>query len=105
MPITENGQRKRLSKHEVAIKQLINRVISGNPSAQRMYFRLRQQAHERAALMVGLQTSDAGKNDKVKDLTNEELEWIAAGGLKKTKKNGKDGAGIIGGRARYIETV
>jgi Family of unknown function (DUF5681) len=89
MPITENGQRKRLSKHEVAIKQLINQVISGNPSAQRMYFRLRQQAHERAALMVGLQTSDAGKNDKVKDLTDEELEWIAAGGLKKTKKSGK----------------
>jgi predicted nuclease with RNAse H fold len=54
MPITENGQRKRLSKHEVAIKQLINQVISGSPSAQRMYFRLRQQAHERAALVRGL---------------------------------------------------
>jgi hypothetical protein len=89
MPITENGQRKRLSKDEVAIKQLINQVISGNPSAQRLYFRLREKAHERAALVVGLQTSNAGKNDKVKDLTREELMWIAATGLKKTKKSGK----------------
>src|ERR1700755_1453677 len=34
MPITENGQRKRLSKDEVAIKQLINQAIRGNTSAQ-----------------------------------------------------------------------
>jgi len=85
MPITENGQRKRLSKDEVAIKQLINQVISGKPSAQRMYFRLRQQAHER----VGLQTSNAGKNDKVEDLTDEELMRIITDGLKKTKKSAK----------------
>jgi hypothetical protein len=89
MPITENGQRKRLSKDEIAIKQLINQVMSGNPSAQRMYFPLRQQAHERAALVVGLQTNNGGKNDKVKDLTDEELMRIITDGLKKTKKNAK----------------
>jgi hypothetical protein len=88
MPITENGQRKRLSKDEISIKQLINQVMNGNPSAQRMYFRLRQQAHENAALVGGLQTNNAGKKDKVRDLTDEELMRIITDGLKKTKKSG-----------------
>jgi uncharacterized protein DUF5681 len=86
MPITEKGQRKRLSKHKVAIKQLINQVISGNPSAQRMYFRLLQQAHERAALIVGLQTSNAGENDKVTYLTDEELMRIILDPRRRQKK-------------------
>jgi hypothetical protein len=86
MPLTENGQRKRLSKDEIIIKQFINQVMNGNPSAQRMYFPLRQQAHERAALVVGLQTNNAGKNDKANDFTDEELMRIAAGGMEKTKE-------------------
>jgi Family of unknown function (DUF5681) len=86
MPLTENGQRKRLSKDEITIKQFINQVMNGNPSAQRMYFPLRQQAHERAALVVGLQTNNAGKNDKANDFTDEELMRIAAGGMEKTKE-------------------
>jgi hypothetical protein len=76
MSITENGQRKRLSKDEVAIKQLLSQVIRGNPSAQRMYFPLLQQAHERAALVPG-------KNKKIRDHTDEELMMIIAAGSKK----------------------
>jgi hypothetical protein len=83
MPISENGQRKRLSKDEVAIKQLINQAMSGNPSAQRMYFRLLELAHANGALARGLQTNNAGKKDKVTDFTDEELMRIIAADLKK----------------------
>jgi hypothetical protein len=80
MSITENGQRKRLSKHDVAIKQLLSQAISGNPSAQRMYFHLLQQALENGA------TDNAGKKDKVRDFTDEELKMIIAADLKKKNK-------------------
>jgi Family of unknown function (DUF5681) len=89
MPITENGQRKRLSKDEVAIKQLINQAMSGSPSAQRMYFRLREQAHENGVLVRGLQANNAGKKDKVTDFTDEELMMIIAVNLKKKNKKRK----------------
>jgi hypothetical protein len=89
MPITENGQRKRLSKDEVAIKQLINQAMSGNPSAQRMYFSLRQQAHENGALVRGLQPNSAGEKDNVRDFTTEELKMIIAADLKKKNKKRK----------------
>jgi Family of unknown function (DUF5681) len=89
MPITENGQRKRLSKDEIGIKQLINQMMSGNASAQRMYFHLRQQAHENGALMRELQTNNTGKQDKVRDFTDEELNMIIAADLKKRNKKRK----------------
>jgi hypothetical protein len=54
-----------------------------------MYFRLRQQAHERAALVRGLQTNNAGKKDKVRDFTDEELMMIIAADLKKRNEKQK----------------
>ena len=76
MPITENGKRKRLSKDEVAIKQLLSQVIRRKSSAQRMYFPLLQQALERTVLVPG-------KNKKAGDYTEEELIRIIDAGQKK----------------------
>jgi hypothetical protein len=90
MTITENGQRKRISKHEVVIKKLVNQAMSGSTQSQRMYLDHRQRAHERGGLVAGLQSNNSGKYDKVRNLTDEELEWIACAGLEKTEqKSGK----------------
>jgi hypothetical protein len=37
MFITENGRRKRISKHKVAVKQLMKLAMSGNIPAARIY--------------------------------------------------------------------
>ena len=53
MTINENGRRKRISKHEVVIKQLIKLAMTGSTQALRIYFGVHQQAHERVALIAG----------------------------------------------------
>ena len=84
------GRRKRISKHEVVIKQLMKLAMTGSTQALRIYFGLHQQAHDRKALAGGVQPNYSGKYDDVRNLTNEELMWIAAGGLEKTgQKSGK----------------
>ena len=90
MTINENGRQKRISKHGVAIKQLMKLAMTGSTQALRIYFGLHQQAHDRKALAGGVQPNYSGKYDDVRNLTNEELMWIAAGGLEKTgQKSGK----------------
>ena len=90
MLINENGRQKRISKHGVAIKQLMKLAMTGSTQALRIYFGLHQQAHDRKALAGGVQPNYSGKYDDVRNLTNEELMWIAAGGLEKTgQKSGK----------------
>ena len=88
-PITENGQRKRLSKHEVVIKQLLKQAITGNIQAARIYLALLQLAHERVALVAGSKPDNSGKYDDVKNLTSEELMKIITDGLKNEKKGAK----------------
>ena len=39
VPITENGRQKRLSKGQVAIKQLVNRAAAGDPKALETIFK------------------------------------------------------------------
>jgi hypothetical protein len=85
MTINENGQRKRISKHEVVTKQLLKQAMTGNTQALRIYFGLHQQALERIALVAGLQPNNSGKYDDVNNLTDEELTRIAAVGLKETE--------------------
>jgi hypothetical protein len=83
--ITENGRRKRITRHEVAIKQLMKEVMTGRTQSQRIYFPLHQQALERAALEAGSQPNNSGKY-KAEDLTDDQLaEIILTGGLKKKK--------------------
>ena len=86
MTINENGQRKRISKHKVAIKQLIKLAMTGSTQALRMYLDHRQRAHERGGLVAGSQPNNSRKYDKLKNLTDEELMWIAAAGLEKTEQ-------------------
>jgi Family of unknown function (DUF5681) len=84
MTINENGRRKRISKHGVAVKQLVKQAITGSTQALKNYFALLQQAHERVALVAGPQHNNSGKYDAV-HLTDEELMRIAAAGLEKAE--------------------
>src|SRR6201999_60466 len=76
MTINENGRPKRVSKHKVAVKQLIKLAMTGSTQALRIYF-------ERINLAAASQTNKPGKSDSVKDLTGEELMQIAIAGSKK----------------------
>ena len=90
MTITENGQRKRISKHNVAVKQLMKQAMTGSPQARKDYFALRQQALEKAALVAGPRPNNSRKSDDVRDYTREELRRIIAAGEKKqNKESGK----------------
>jgi hypothetical protein len=85
MTINENGRRRRSSKHEVVIKQLMKQAMTGSTQASRIYFGLHQRAHERGDLVAGPQPNNSGKYDDLNNLTDEELMRIAAAGLKKMK--------------------
>ncbi len=76
--LNENGSRRRISKHEAAIKQLINKAISGNIPALRTYLDRYQTAFERIALLEASQSSDTKKYDDVRKISNEELERMVA---------------------------
>jgi hypothetical protein len=86
MTINENGQRKRISKHRVAIKQLIKLAMTGSPQALRMYLDHHRRALERFALVAGSQANNSGQSNDFKNLTDEELMIIAAGLEKETTK-------------------
>ena len=73
MTINENGQRKRISKHEVVIKQLMNKAMSGNMSAARTYLDRHQVASEKVALLEAAQARDLERYNDLKTLTDEEL--------------------------------
>jgi len=81
MTITENGQRKRITKHEIVIKQLMKQAMSGSIPALRVYFAHHQEAHERIALAGGHQPSDPGRYNDARKVTDEELMRILAADL------------------------
>jgi hypothetical protein len=82
IPINENGRRSRISKQEALIKQLLNKAMTGNIPASRIYFGLYLQALERVALVASPQPNKSGKYDP-KSLTDEELERIIIAGREK----------------------
>jgi ADP-ribosylglycohydrolase len=88
--INENGRRRRITKHAVVVKQLLNQAAKGNIPAARTYLDHRQRASEKAALMKAAQSSNTEKDD-VKELTREELMRIAAAGLKREEEETKKG--------------
>ena len=53
--LNENGSRRRISKHEAAILQLLNKAISGNIPTLRAYLDRYQMAFERVALLEAAQ--------------------------------------------------
>jgi len=85
MTINENGQRKRISKHEVVVKQLMKQAMTGSAQAQRIYFGVHQQAIERVALVAGLQPNNSGKSDDANDLSDEELTRIVVASREETE--------------------
>jgi hypothetical protein len=86
IPINENEQRKRISKLEGIAKQLHNKALTGNISALRIYLTHYPQAREIVALAVAQQSKDLERYNDVRELTDEELRRIAAGGLEKTEE-------------------
>lgn len=78
--VNENGRKKRVSKHDVVVRQVVHNAMKGIPSGQRMYRDALQQALERAALMkdreVDLETVDAALDQIWPDATDEELDDI-----------------------------
>ena len=89
--ITENGRRKRISKHKVAIKQLMKQAMTGSTQALRIYLGQRQQALERLALVTDTRPSDSQRYNDVKYLSDEELMRIIADGLEKKDQGGGKG--------------
>ena len=67
--IVENGQKVRLSKHEVAVKMFMNNVMKGKPSDLRLYFAQYPQAFDKVLLAAQQAKNEAGKS--VKDLSDE----------------------------------
>jgi Family of unknown function (DUF5681) len=84
--INDKGRWIRITKTHGMAKQLTNQVVTGNIRATRIFVELYQEALERVALSATQQSSDSGKNDDIRNLTDEELMRIAAGGLKKTEE-------------------
>lgn len=76
--LNENGRRKRISKHDVVMKQLVNNAMKGIPSAQRMYREALEQALERAALAAGPQPTDPDfeKYKEIMNASEEECDAI-----------------------------
>jgi hypothetical protein len=80
--INENGQRRRITKDELAIKQLLNKTIGGNIPAARFYFDRHQKASEKIALLEASKSSDSGKYKDFNALTDEELWKFITDGQK-----------------------
>ncbi|MBB5337828.1 DUF5681 domain-containing protein [Tunturiibacter gelidoferens] len=89
--INENGRRRRISKSEIVIKQLMKQAMTGNTQAQRLYFALQRQALNRVDLMAGPQASDPDRYNDVRNLTDEELMMIIAADLEQKKQESGKG--------------
>jgi Family of unknown function (DUF5681) len=84
--ITDNGQRRRISKLQGIAKQVTNRAMTGSNQATETFFKLYLPAVERVVLAAGSQPDNSWKHRDVKDMSDEELLWIASGGSQKTKR-------------------
>jgi hypothetical protein len=86
MTINENGRPKRVSKHNVALKQLLNQSMTGNIVATRLYLKHRREALERLALIAGTTQSNSSGKYTAKDLTEDQLTEIILRGEEERKK-------------------
>ena len=78
--INENGRPTRVSKHDVALRQLIHKAMKGDVNAMKLFFRYYQEASEQASLLAAQQAKDAEniKRKIFKELSTEQLEWLVA---------------------------
>jgi Family of unknown function (DUF5681) len=72
--IVENGQKVRLSKHEVAVKMFMNNVMKGKPSDLRLYFAQYPQAFDK--VLLAAQQAENETRKSAKDLSDDELAQI-----------------------------
>jgi hypothetical protein len=72
MTINENGRQRRVSKHDVVVKQLMNNAMKGNSSGLRMYLDASRHAFERVAQLEAQRAKDLERKS-VEDYTDEEL--------------------------------
>ena len=84
--INENGQRRRISKLQGIVKQLINIAMTGNIPAARIYLASLPTSTREGRSVSRLPTQELRKYDDVRNLTDEELMRIVAAGLKKTEQ-------------------
>jgi hypothetical protein len=71
-----NGSRRRVSKHEAAILQLLDKSIRGSIPALRTYFGQYQVAVEKEALLEATQAGEAERRKDIRNLTDEELDQL-----------------------------
>lgn len=77
VPINENGKQKKAKKIEVVAKQVMNKAATGSIQAQRLLFKLLQQAQDRAAEQEqALPNKRSLEGLTAKEMTDEELTWI-----------------------------
>jgi hypothetical protein len=88
--INDNGRRSRISKHAGVLKQLINKALTGNINAARLYLGHYQQALEKIAL-AGPPPNNSGKYDDANNLTDEALERLIFTSLEGAERERKKG--------------
>jgi Family of unknown function (DUF5681) len=89
--LNENGNRRRVSKHEAAILQLLNKAISGNIPALRTYFDRYQIASEKVAQLEAAQAKEAERRSDFNNWTDEELWKLITDGQKDNEQETKKG--------------
>lgn len=73
--ITENGRKRRISKYEAAVKQLVNRAAGGEARATQLLLGLIQAGEARA-----VETPQPGFEDGDEDAMRELMRRIGQGG-------------------------
>jgi hypothetical protein len=90
--INENGKRRRISKHELVIKQLIHKAISGDIPATRTYLDRHQIASEKIAQLEAAQAKEAERYKDFNALTDAELWKFITDGQKDKEQETKKGS-------------
>jgi Family of unknown function (DUF5681) len=89
--INENGKRRRVSKHELVIKQLIHKAISGNIPATRTYLDRHQIASEKVVQLEAAQAKEAERRSDFNNWTDAELWKLITDGQKDKEQETKKG--------------
>ena len=83
--ITEDGQRKRITKLQAFMMQLVNKGISGEPAATRTMSRYIERLQFGLDAVAAHQPVERPKVSP-RDYTNEELRAIIAAGTKEAEQ-------------------
>jgi hypothetical protein len=76
VPITEKGKRKVVKMIEIVAKQVMTKAATGEIQAQRLLYKLLQQAQKRAAEGQNFPNKRDYGTMSAEDLTDGELEWL-----------------------------